>query len=351
MKVSIIVPVYNGQEYIEQCINSIINQTYTNLEIIVINDGSIDNTINILKYFETKDSRIRIIDKENTGVSDSRNIGIIESTGQYISFADADDWLELNMIEELVDRMQEENVDAVRCNYYRQYDRKIKETKYVSNLYGLENKYIKKEQMKENVLDKILDGRLPAYLWLLLVKSDIAKKIKPLNTNLAMMEDTVYFIELLINLNNIYIYDAPLYNYYYNKESASKSEKNYIRNYENVLLVNEIINNILEENKINTIKRKEIYNTAHLKYIEYICYKTCKINQEKNKLKNSLVKIVENPKVREIIFNSEISNTKIQIKMALKLMKSKKVKTLMKYYELKNILAIIKTIITRRKEF
>ena len=351
MKVSIIVPVYNGQEYIEQCISSIINQTYNNLEIIVINDGSTDNTINILKNFEKKDSRIRIIDKENTGVSDSRNIGIIESTGKYINFVDSDDWIELDMIEKLVNKIQEKDVDAVRCNYYRQYDRNIKETKYVSNLYGLENKHIKKEQMKEKVLDKILDGRLPAYLCLLLVKADIAKKTKPFNRNLAMMEDKVYFIELLLNMNSIYIYELPLYNYYYNKKSASQLEKNYIRNYENVLLVNEIINSILEENKINTIERKALYNTAHLKDIENTCYRLYKVNKEKKQLKESLINIIENQNVKEIIFNSDFSSASLQIKIALNLIKARKVKALIKYYKLRSILARIKTFITKRKEF
>lgn len=91
--VSIIVPVYNAEKYLDRCLKSIINQSLKDIEIILINDGSIDRSIEICNYYKIKDSRIKVIDKENTGVSDSRNIGIELAKGEYIGFVDADDWI------------------------------------------------------------------------------------------------------------------------------------------------------------------------------------------------------------------------------------------------------------------
>ena len=93
-KISIIIPAYNCEKYIERCVKSILCQTYHNLEIIVINDGSKDNTIKVLKKLGNEDNRIVVINKENTGVSDTRNLGLEKATGDYIGFVDSDDYIE-----------------------------------------------------------------------------------------------------------------------------------------------------------------------------------------------------------------------------------------------------------------
>ena len=95
--ISIIIPIYNAEKYIERCINSLKNQTYKNIEIICINDGSTDNSLNILKRIAITDNRITIIEQENKGVSVARNKGIESAKGKYIMFLDADDWFELTL--------------------------------------------------------------------------------------------------------------------------------------------------------------------------------------------------------------------------------------------------------------
>ena len=120
--VSIILPIYNAEKYLERCLESIITQTYANIEIILINDGSTDNSINIIKEYAIKDSRIIIIDKENEGVSVARNIGILKARGKYICFVDADDYIEKSMIEKMKCCIDKENVDLVRINYYNIMD-------------------------------------------------------------------------------------------------------------------------------------------------------------------------------------------------------------------------------------
>ena len=110
-KVSIIIPVFNGEKYLARCIDSLLNQSYENNEYIFVNDGSIDHTLNILKKFQQKDKRIVIINKENTGVSDSRNQGIKKAKGKYICFCDADDMYEKKYIE--INNLQQPNMNVV----------------------------------------------------------------------------------------------------------------------------------------------------------------------------------------------------------------------------------------------
>lgn len=115
-KISIIIPIYNVDKYLDKCLDTIINQTYKNLEIILINDGSTDNSLNICKTYAKKDERIIILNKENEGVSISRNKGIKIATGKYVVFMDADDYVASNHVEHLYNCMIENNVDLVISN-------------------------------------------------------------------------------------------------------------------------------------------------------------------------------------------------------------------------------------------
>ena len=110
-KVSIIVPVYNVEQYLEECIESILSQTHTNLEIILVNDGSRDNSGKICDNYASKDKRIKVIHKENTGVSNTRNAGLEAATGEYICFSDADDYLMPDYVEYLLNLLKEHNAD------------------------------------------------------------------------------------------------------------------------------------------------------------------------------------------------------------------------------------------------
>ena len=118
-KVSIIIPVYNAYDKIDKCINSIINQTYKNLELILINDGSKDDSIKKLKEYEKKYKIIRVIDKENEGVSKTRNLGIKEATGKYIMFIDNDDYIDNDYVENYIKAIIENNSDVVISGFRR----------------------------------------------------------------------------------------------------------------------------------------------------------------------------------------------------------------------------------------
>lgn len=115
-KVSIIIPVYNTGNYLYRCVNSIVNQTYHNIEIIIIDDGSQFETANICDQIATSDNRIRLIHKKNEGVSVARNTGLNLVTGKYIGFVDSDDWIDSNMIKTLVHEMESHNADITMCD-------------------------------------------------------------------------------------------------------------------------------------------------------------------------------------------------------------------------------------------
>lgn len=120
-KISIIVPVYNVEQYLRQSLDSLVNQTYQNIEIVAINDGSPDNCIGILREYAVKDDRVVIIDKKNEGVAAARNDALKVATGDYFMFADGDDWIELSACERLIEVMTEYKPDVVMYSYYREY--------------------------------------------------------------------------------------------------------------------------------------------------------------------------------------------------------------------------------------
>ena len=132
-KITVIVPVYNVENYLEKCLDSLINQTYKNLEIIVINDGSTDNSGEICQEYAQKDNRIVYIEKENGGLSDARNVGLDKMTGSYVTFIDSDDWVELDYVETLYKKIVEYQADIAVGNYYSYNE---DEETYYFHIYG-----------------------------------------------------------------------------------------------------------------------------------------------------------------------------------------------------------------------
>lgn len=120
--VSIIIPIYNVELYLAQCIESVISQTYTNIEIICINDGSEDKSFEILKKFAQTDDRIIVINQSNKGLSEARNVGLSTAKGDLVTFVDSDDWLDYNTIELAVERFQTQIVDCVLFGYRTMYE-------------------------------------------------------------------------------------------------------------------------------------------------------------------------------------------------------------------------------------
>ena len=123
-KISVIIPIFNVEEYLRECMDSVINQTLSDLEIICINDGSEDSSLDILKEYEAKDKRITVIDKKNEGLSATRNLGISLANGEYVSFVDSDDYLDLDFYEKLYSAAKKYDADIACSNLFRFSDKK-----------------------------------------------------------------------------------------------------------------------------------------------------------------------------------------------------------------------------------
>lgn len=225
-KVSVIIPTYNAENTILKCINSIVKQTYKNIEIIIIDDGSTDSTLNKLNDLAKNDDRIIIKKQRNSGVSVARNNGINIASGDYILFVDSDDWLEKTMIEKMIITAQKENTDIVRCNFYDEYVNKTLLGKIYDELKNI--KILNSEYALKNIYDYFLTANKPIknFVMLILIKKELILKNKIyFNEKLYMLEDVLFYQELLYYSKSIYFLDEPLYHYYENPNSVTHSRK------------------------------------------------------------------------------------------------------------------------------
>lgn len=150
---SIIVPVYNSEKYLKKCLNSIVYQTYTNIEIICVNDGSTDESSKIIEEFKSKDKRIKVINQENRGLAEARNTGIKNIKGEFVAFLDSDDWLQEDFYKLLISRICQDNSDIAVGETHYYYDDKISKNEWV-NYYNFKNDklIIKNVEDKQNLI-------------------------------------------------------------------------------------------------------------------------------------------------------------------------------------------------------
>ena len=211
-KISIIVPVFNTEKYLPNCLDSIINQTYSNIEVILVNDGSSDSSGIICDEYALKDSRIIVVHNENGGVSSARNIGLDIATGDYIMFVDSDDYLEPQFCEIPLFIAFEKNVDIVSFGYYRIYnngrriEKKTKEPREISSSEGI-FQLITKEDVIYNLI------------WNKLYKRQLFSDVRFPNGKLY--EDNAVIYLLFHKAKKIFVSDSLLYNYLYRDTSIT----------------------------------------------------------------------------------------------------------------------------------
>lgn len=169
--ISVIIPVYGVEKYIGQCLESVINQTYKNLEIIVVNDGTKDRSADIAKEYAKKDSRINVYDYENGGLSVARNRGLAAANGEYIAFLDSDDWLECNFYSTLIEYIELHNLDMVKCGIIE----KSSDGKIENNIV-FENELIV-DNFDKSGFNYYFAGMLWTVVWNALYRKDLAKRV------------------------------------------------------------------------------------------------------------------------------------------------------------------------------
>lgn len=301
-KVSIIIPVYNVEKYLEKCIKSVINQTYKNIEIILIDDGSIDNSGKICDEYAKKDSRITVLHKKNSGVSSARNLGLENVTSKYLCFIDGDDFVMRDYVEHMLDLIKKEDSDISIC------------TKMFGNF---DNEQVKNESIKifdaEETVEAILNYKIPIGVYSKLFKTDLIK-----NNNICFFEELFmgegfnFNVACFQRANKVVISNRKIY-YYRRDNNTSATTKFSIKKCENSLYAMELMK------KKFVIKSDRVLNSweyakwrTYSDAFDYIClgngkkdnrekYKEYKRYVKKNFWVANKVKISKKDKLRAYI--------------------------------------------------
>ncbi|WP_371025208.1 glycosyltransferase [Paraclostridium ghonii] len=297
MLISIIVPVYNAEIFLTRCLESIKNQTYLNLEVILVNDGSTDSSGLICDKYSKIDSRFICIHKENEGVSSARNIGLSLAKGKYIGFVDSDDWIEPNMFENLYKLILDKNADIAMCGYVKQdLDGNIlnKENKSQINLYNT-------WEALNNILD---ESKFRGFLCNKLFSKEIINQAcdGKFKNDIHFCEDLLFCCQCILK-SKVLVYDSTPY-YHYIIHNNNTCKLNYsIKKLTSLTAVEEIIKLIDGKNGININDYKTMYIHMNISLIMYGIYEKSINKSIYRDLKNNLHKY----KIRDI------NKTKVKI--------------------------------------
>lgn len=221
-KVSVIVPIYKVEKYIHRCIDTILNQTYVNLEVILVNDGSPDNGGAIAEAYKAKDNRVKVIHKTNGGLSDARNAGMQHVTGHFTMFVDSDDWLDIKMIETMVEKSNIYEADIVQSAFYYAFDDAL----YIDDRYVEQNDHPFILNNNQLMYELVKNELVKNFAWGKLYKTKMIHNI-PFKKG-VLFEDVFWTHQVMHKVNNYCILHEPYYYYYQRDDSivASYSPRN-----------------------------------------------------------------------------------------------------------------------------
>ena len=246
-KVSVIVPIYNVEKYLEKCINSLLSQTLEDIQIILVNDGSKDNSGNIAKECEKNNkNRIIYVEKENGGLSDARNYGLKYATGDFIAFLDSDDYIEKNAYEEMYNKAIEENADYVECDFIWEFPNKIR----VDKQYPYKNK---KEML----------SFVRVVAWNKLIKRQLITDNNLEFPKGLRYEDVEFTYKLIPFVNRFAYVDKPFIHYVQREDSIANVQN------ERTAEIFTVLDNVIEFYKKNNIY-EEYRNELEYNYARYL---------------------------------------------------------------------------------
>jgi len=251
LKISVIIPVYNVEKYIEKCINSVLAQTFTNFECILINDGSLDNSGKICDEYAIKDERIKIVHQKNGGVSSARNAGLDVALGEWVTFVDSDDWVEQNYLELMYNNAINNDCDLSICGIqsFAENGEFIEKSKRTAII------FFDKISAKKTLLD--FKYFTTAVVSKLVRRKYINEYNIRFDSEIKVCEDGLFWFEVIDKINKV-LYDSTIcYNYLRNSTSSTFSE-NYFINYMDVFIATKKML-LLEKNEAvrNKIKSYE----------------------------------------------------------------------------------------------
>lgn len=217
--ISIIIPIYNVEDYIQECLDSILNQTYKNLQIIIVDDGSTDNSLKIVETYKSKFNNIIILSQKNKGVSEARNLAFKYIQGEYVMYIDSDDFLQKNMMEILFDEAKKHDADITICEYYVYYDKDTNK-----NFIQRYNVNFGVPYDKFYIMNMMLNFKLQGQLWHKLFKTKLLKTNNFQFEPGRYIQDIFPVFKMVSKSENIIFIDKPLY-FYRQRETSTVHKK------------------------------------------------------------------------------------------------------------------------------
>lgn len=294
-KVSVVVPIYNVEDYLNKCVNTIVNQTYKNLEIILVDDGAKDNSGALCDKWAEKDDRIKVVHKENGGLSSARNAGMDVATGDYIMFEDSDDWLEVELIEKCVERITKDSSDLVIFGY-----KKVDEQGENLGEFTFGNNTINKEDLTDQLFQRIVEMSF-GYAWNKLYDFNVIKKSGLKNdSSIIDREDLVFNMQMLSHWNKISYLEFAGYNYL--QRATSLLHNSNLARLKNIRPFCEKMHSIKFG---NSESEKKVYNMNVLHYLSDCIIKNVLWNDELSKTEkiNWIKDIIRDCPNKDILFN------------------------------------------------
>ena len=253
VEVSVIIPVYNVEKYLKECLDSVVNQTFEDIEIICVNDGSSDSSLSILEQYACQDDRIIIFSQENKGLGASRNVGLNIAKGKYVLFVDSDDYLELNALKELYDISEEKSLDVLifkLINFYDETKESFCETYHEMPYF---NNHVKDICFNyEDISDFVIDVDVTAYTKFF--KKDFISDFR-FNEHL-IFEDNLFTMQYIFKAKRMYFYDSHLYHRRIRENSIITNKS---KNYADVIPIFNLIIEKIKEYGIYDEFKEELF--------------------------------------------------------------------------------------------
>lgn len=335
-KVSIIVPVYNVEKYLDRCMDSLLNQTLRDIEIIMVDDGSPDNCPKKCDEYAKRDSRVRVVHKSNAGLGLARNSGLKIATGDYVAFVDSDDFVDINAYKLLYDKASSSNCDIVFCGYSLFEDNKVSAIQCLPT-----EKYFRgTEQCHEFLLNLIGADYFERYkfkvscsVWKAIYKRDILSKnnITFCSEREFVSEDIIFHTDLIPFINSIFVLSESLYYYCLNRESLTKkySENRFEKDIKLCIEVEKRLSNCIGDKEASLIAKSLIFEKLQGTL-------SFEVNTCPRHITRQIKKICNNARLRKAIADCNLQNLPTKKKFFIFCVKYKLYLMIYVYYKYLN---------------
>lgn len=264
-KVSIIVPIYNAEKYLSKCVESLISQTLIELEILLVNDGSKDESLEICERYAKIDKRIKVINQDNQGVAVARNKGLEVCTGEYIGFVDPDDWVEPEMYESMYNHLTASDCAMCLCNYY-------KDSKKNSNIkrFKFKETILDRQGIKEKLISPMIgiDDLMPKYVYIMgsvwrcvCKRSFLQEHNIKFMSGITIMEDLVFCVQALLKCDQVCIDHGVYYHYVQNPKSILHTHNK--KMWQDQVKVHDLLEELVQDAELE----EEMRNRLDMRYI------------------------------------------------------------------------------------